>query len=182
MGIYKYIAKAWQKPKSMDLWRERLIAFRREPSTVVLERPTRLDRARNLGYKPIKGMFVVRQSLIRGPHVRPRPGGRRSKTKTSRMILRENFQVIAEKRAAKAFPGCEAMNSYWVAQDGKRIWYEVILADRNSPDVQARMGSIRRGRAHRGLTSAGKIVRGMKHKGKGAEKVRPSRRSQTIRQ
>jgi large subunit ribosomal protein L15e len=58
-----------------------------------------------------------------------------------------------------------------VGEDGKSVWYEVILADRSHPAVladkkTARMVTAGRGRAFRGLTSAGKKSRGLAHKGK----------------
>ena len=61
MGLYKYIKEIWKKPKKNmpDLWRERLIKWRREPVTVRIEKPTRLDKARSLGYKAIKGFVII---------------------------------------------------------------------------------------------------------------------------
>ncbi len=174
----------WKQPKKMELWKTRIMAWRRDPATLRLERPTRLDRARSLGYKPIKGLFVVRQTVIRGPHKKSFAGGRRSKRKTGRLNLRQNYRVIAEQRAGKAFPNTEVLNSYWVGQDGTKAWYEVILADPQSPDVKARMPSLehRKGRVNRGLTSAGKKARGMHGKGKGRVKARPSRRANKRKQ
>ena len=57
MSFYKYIQELWKRPKDNlgELWRERLIQWRREPSIVRLERPTRIDRARALGYKAKQG-------------------------------------------------------------------------------------------------------------------------------
>lgn len=154
-----------------------MIRWRRESVTVRLKRPTRLDRARSVGYKPIKGLFIVRQALKRGPHKRPTPGGRRSKTKTSRLNLKENYQFIAEKRANRKFPNMEVLGSYWVGQDGHVVWYEVVLADPSSPDVAKRFPVLARGRAQRGLTSAGRKVRGLRKKGPKAIKSRPSRKA-----
>ncbi|MDP6294190.1 MAG: 50S ribosomal protein L15e [Candidatus Woesearchaeota archaeon] len=184
MSLYTRMRLLWKKPKQMAMWRERIMAWRRDASTVRLERPTRLDRARSLGYKPIKGLFVVRQTVIRGPHKKSFAGGHRSKNKTGRLNLRKNYQVIAEQRAGNAFPNTEVLNSYWVGQDGIHAWYEVILADPQSPDVKARMPHLenRKGRVNRGLTSAGKKVRGMRGKGKGREKARPSRRANKRKQ
>ena len=84
MGMYKYIQDLWKKPKENmpDLWKERLIAWRREPVTVKIERPTRLDRARSLGYKALQGIIVVRQKLTRGGRQRPKiRKARRPKTR-----------------------------------------------------------------------------------------------------
>lgn len=184
MAFYQKLQEIWNKPtpETKALWRERLIAWRKEPATLRIEKPTRLDRARALGYRAKQGIIVVRQRVDSGGHERPkRWGGRKSKQMRKRLILRKNYQLIAEERACKKYPNCEVINSYYVAEDGKHKWYEVILADRNHPAVVSdkRIAWIKeqRGRAERGLTSAGKKVRGLRWKGKGAEKARPSRRA-----
>jgi len=175
MGLYKYLASNWRSegmPK--DLKRERLIAWRREPVTNRISHPTRLDRAKALGFKPKTGFFIVRQRVSRGSHKRPDwSGGRHSHNMGSRLILRKNYQRIAEERASKVYPNCEVLNSYYVLEDGKHYWFEVIMGDRSHPNVLVSQ----RGRAFRGLTSAGKHTRGLNKKGKGSEKTRPSRRS-----
>ena len=58
--------------------------------------------------------------------------------------------------------------------------YEIILIDRDHPRIKkdnrtkwvSKKSGV--GRAFRGLTSAGKKSRGLRNKGKGAEKIRPS--------
>ena len=62
-------------------------------------------------------------------------------------------------------------------------WYEIILVDKSHPAIKAdkKMSWVCSGkhknRAFRGLTSAGRKSRGLRNKGKGAEKVRPSQRA-----
>ncbi len=181
MGYLKYVKDLWKQPKANmpELWKTRLITWRREPVTVRIERPTRIDRARSLGYKAKPGIIVVRQRVNRGGHTRTRPTGRRTKHSSTRVVLSTNYQVIAEQRASKKFVNCEVLNSYWVAQDGRHYWYEIILVDRAHPQIKAskELSWIcnKRGRVTRGLTSAGKRSRGLRTKGKGAEKLRPSR-------
>ena len=186
MSMYQHVRKLWTKPKANmpELWKQRLIAWRREPTTVRLERPTRIDRARSLGYKAKQGIFVVRQRVIRGGRQKPRPaGGRRSKRFRKRKDVRKNYQQIAEERANKKYVNCEVLNSYWVAQDGRYYWYEVILVDKAHPQIKADKNlkwiaeKQHTRRAYRGLTSAGRKSRGLRKKGKGAEKIRPSRRA-----
>jgi len=179
MGIYKHIRDSWRSHSDevKKLWRQRLIQWRKEPVTIRIDFPTRLDRARAAGYRSKEGVIVVRQRVNRGGHPRrDRAGGRRSKHSARRMTLALNYQTIAEKRANTAFPNCEVVNSYFVAKDGKHYWYEVILVDRNSPVVLAdvRLAGIARqkGRAYRGLTSANRKSRGLRWKGKGSEKTR----------
>lgn len=181
MGLYQHLAENWKKALDEGMQRERLIKWRRQPVTLRLEHPTRLDRARALGFKAKQGVFVVRQRVSRGPHRRTWTGGRKSKNMRTLKALRKNYRMIAEERASMVFTNCEALNSYYVGEDGKHFWYEVIMVDRSHPAVLTdhRLAWIatQRGRAHRGLTSAGRTVRGLRWKGKGAEKARPSRRA-----
>ena len=184
MGFYKYIRETWKKPKENigELQRERLLQFRREPATLRIERPTRLDRARSLGYKAKQGILIVRQRVGRGGHTHPNiTGGRRPKHNTQRKVVNKSYQQIAEERAARKFTNCEVLNSYFVIQDGQHKWYEVILIDRAHPaivsDDNLNWISLQKGRVFRGLTSAGKKSRGLHKKGIGAEKVRPSQKS-----
>jgi large subunit ribosomal protein L15e len=183
MGLYKYIREAWRNPseEGSAAARQRLLQWRKEPATIRIERPTRLDRARAVGYKAKPGIIIARQRVDRGGRQRPDiKGGRRSKHARQRKILDKSYQQVAEERTARRFPNMEVINSYFVAQDGHNAWYEVILADRVHPAViQSPLGWVleqqHRGRVFRGLTSAGRKTRGLRHRGKGAEKLRPSR-------
>ena len=185
MGMYKYIRNAWKQPKENlgSIWKERLILWRKEPVTVRIERPTRLDRARSLGYKAKQGFVIVRQRVIRGGRQRPQiRKGRRSKHYRRRKIVGLSYQSVAEQRAAKKYVNCEVLNSYYVGEDGIYFWYEVILIDKAHPQILADprinwiFKSKHKGRVFRGLTSAAKKSRGLRNnKGKGAEKLRPSR-------
>ena len=186
MSMYKYIREAWKKPKQNlgPLWQQRLIQWRREPVTIRIDRPTRLDKARSLGYKAKQGIFVVRQRVNRGGKMRPKfKGGRRSKAMRRRMVLAKNYQQIAEERANKKYKNCEVLNSYEVAKDGKHYWYEIILVDRDSSVIKSDKNlkwvseKGHKGRTYRGVTSAGRKSRGLRNKGKGAEKLRPSLRA-----
>jgi large subunit ribosomal protein L15e len=177
MGLYQKLKETWKNERFTT---EKLAEWRREPSTLRLLRPTRLDRARELGYKAKQGVFVVRQRVIRGGHRRPQEdkGGRRSKHNGQRLNLNKSYQIICEERANKVFPNCEVLNSYFIAKDGKYYWYEIILADRTHPAVQNDKdlswvaNPKNKGRIYRGLTSACRKSRGLRHKGMGAEKLR----------
>jgi len=137
---------------------------------VRLEHPTRLDRARSLGYKAKAGFVVARVRVRRGGRTKTRPSkkGRRSKRQSPRKTLRMNYQWIAEMRAAKKFPNLEVLNSYWLAKDGMHYFYEVILVDPSRPEIQADesikwiCSSKNRGRVFRGLTSAARKARGLR--------------------
>lgn len=184
MGMYQYIRESWKNPRENlgQLWQQRIIKWRQEPATIRLERPTRIDKARSLGYKAKQGFVIVRQRVDRGGRQRPQiRHPRRPKAMSRRKDLTMNYQAVAEQRAAKKYPNCEVLNSYYVGEDGLNYWYEIILVDRTNPSIAAdsRISWIigHKGRASRGLTSAGKRGRGLLHKGKGAEKIRPSLRA-----
>ena len=189
MGLYQRIREVWKSPKKNlgSLWKDRLIAWRREKTATRIEKPTRLDRARSLGYRAKQGIILVRVRVKRGGRKRPRPTkkGRRSKRQTIRKIVRKNYQWIAEERANKKYKNCEVLNSYFVAEDGIYKWYEIILVDRDHPqikkDKQLKNIAKQRGRVYRGITSAGRKSRGLRKKGIGTEKVRPSRRAHNRR-
>jgi large subunit ribosomal protein L15e len=91
---------------------------------------------------------------------------------------RKSIQWIAEERVSRKYPNMQVLNSYWVGEDGKHKWYEVIVVDPNHPvikkDPQLKWICNVRGRAERGLTSAGRKGRGLRTRGKGTEKTRPS--------
>ncbi|MFC2135890.1 50S ribosomal protein L15e [Bacteroidota bacterium] len=184
MGLYKHIREAWKKPKKTlsELNRERLIVWRKEPVTVRIERPTRLDRARSLGYRAKQGIILARQRVGKSARMREKfKSGRRSKHMRRNKIVAKNYQQIAEERASKKFVNCEVLNSYKVAEDGKNHWYEIILVDPYHPqilkDKQLQFLTFKTGRTNRGLTSAGRKSRGLRKKGIGAEKIRPGLRA-----
>ncbi|MGM5481092.1 MAG: 50S ribosomal protein L15e [Nanobdellota archaeon] len=184
MGMYKYIRETWKKPKEglKEERSKRLFEYRRQPTTLRIHRPTRLDRARSLGYKAKSGFIVVRQRVLRGGHMREKfKGGRRPKAYGRKKVVGKSYQQIAEERVARQFTNCEVLNSYDLLKDGKYYWFEVILVDRTNPsilnDKNINWISLEKNRVFRGKTSAGKKSRGLRNKGIGAEKVRPSQKS-----
>jgi len=60
-SMYSYISEMWQDiyKDRADPLKEKIVNARAEPRIVRLERPTRLDRARRLGYKAKQGFIVV---------------------------------------------------------------------------------------------------------------------------
>jgi len=181
MGFYKFLRELWKTPRKNKVYSDRLISWRREPTTIKIKRPTRLDRARSLGYRAKEGIIIVRQRMKRGGKTRPDFGRRRTKRSGKRLVLSKNYQAVAEERASKKFTNLEVLNSYFVAQDGRYAWYEIIMVDWAHPvirkDKKLNFLIKNKKRAIRGLTSAGKRSRGLRNKGKGAEKLRPSRRA-----
>lgn len=187
-SMYSYISDAWDRPEDSYVkalqW-ERLISWRREKNFSRIERPTRLDRARALGYKAKQGVIVVRGRVRKGGlQKRKIWKGRRAKREGMKKItMGKSIKRIAEERTAKRYPNMEVLNSYWVGEDGKHVWFETILVDKHHPSVMADKnlnwicGRAHKGRVYRGKTSAGRKGRGMRWKGKGAEKARPSVRA-----
>jgi len=186
-NMYGFIRQKWKDFDSDEemkrlMW-ERLIKWRKEPVFQRIDGPTRLDRARTLGYKAKPGFVMVRTRVRKGGlRKRTIRKGRRPKRKgIVKITMRKNTQVIAEERTAKKHPNMEVLASYWVGEDGKHKWYEIILIDPMQPSIikDPKMSWItrptNRGRAFRGLTPAGKKSRGLvRGKGRGREKVRPS--------
>lgn len=184
---YKYMAEEWAKPEKSfvdELMRQRLIEWRKQQTVTRAERPTRLDRARKLGYKAKQGFVIARTRVRRGGlrKVRPKSGRRPKRMGVHKFKPAKSLRLIAEERAGRKFPNMEVLNSYWVGEDGRSKWFEVILVDPNSPSIKIDkdVGWItekqHKRRVFRSLTSAGKKIRGLQNKGRGAEKVRPSKR------
>jgi large subunit ribosomal protein L15e len=185
---YQYIAEAWAKPEKSyvdSLMRKRLVEWRRQLTIKRIERPTRLDRARKLGYKAKQGFIIVRVRVRRGGSrkQRPRSGRRPKRMGVNKFKPGKSLRLIAEERAARKFPNLEVLNSYWVGEDGSSKWFEIILVDPNHPAIRsdANVSWIaqkqHRKRVFRTLTSAGKKVRSLRTRGRGAEKFRPSRKA-----
>jgi large subunit ribosomal protein L15e len=184
-GLYHFIKKAWKDhsdERVKDI-RQRMIAWRRGERIVKLEKPTRLDRARNLGYKAKKGVLVFRVAVKRGGRSKSRPSTKRKQKRLNTWkILRMSYQWVAEQRLQKRYHNLEVLNSYKLAKDGKYYYFEVIAIDPNMPEIKSDPNfkwlqkSTNRNRALRGLTSAAKKSRGLANKNPNM-KVRPSIRA-----
>ena len=185
-SFYSHIRDAWKTPKEGALgelqW-QRKQEWRTQGAIERIDRPTRLDRARDLGYKAKQGIVLARVSVRKGTARKQRhKAGRRSKRQgVTRVTRNKNLRRVAEERATRKFRNLRVLNSYGVGQDGSQKWFEVILVDPEHPAIQNDddlgwiCGSSQENRALRGLTSAGKQNRGLGTKGKGTEKTRPSR-------
>lgn len=184
---YKYIAEEWAKPEKSyveELMRQRLIGWRKQQTVTRIERPTRLDKARKLGYKAKQGFVLARTKVRRGGlrKIRPKAGRRPKRMGVNKFKPAKSLRLIAEERTARKFPNLEVLNSYWVGEDGRSKWFEVILVDPNSPgikndkDINWITEKQHKRRVYRSLTSAGKKIRSLRNRGRGAEKVRPSKR------
>jgi large subunit ribosomal protein L15e len=184
MGLYKHVKNIWMgsSPEFKEFQRKRMTEWRSQDTTVRIVKPTRIDKARSLGYRAKQGVIVVRQRVDRGGRMRPSiRSGRRTAHNYQQKNLAKNYQLVAEERANEKFPNCEVLNSYFVGKDGLSAWYEIILLDRTNPVIQKDEiyhGIITQtGRVYRGITSAARKSRGLRGKGFGYEKSRPSNKA-----
>lgn len=170
-GVAQHMRLLWRKPKEQlgAQWNLQLIQWRREQTVTTIEKPTRLDRARALGYKAKQGVVMARVKVKKGRRKVPKRSGGRRAVRTGRFYpLGKSKQVVAEEKAARKFPNLEVLNSYWVGQDGQHEWFEIILLDPHHPSIQSdknlRWIAERQhtGRAFRGKTSAGRKSRGLR--------------------
>lgn len=181
-GLYQYVRESWKKPDSKKL-RELMIDWRKDNVIIKVDKPTRIDRARNLGYKAKKGYVILRVRIKRGGRQRFRTNkARKSKRHTIKKVVKMSYKWIAESRAQKKYPNLEVLNSYYLAKDGKHYFYEVIMIDYSRPEIKndKKMSWITKKtnqkRSSRGITSAAKKSRGLRSKSP-SNKNRPSVRA-----
>ncbi|MYB30639.1 MAG: 50S ribosomal protein L15e [Cenarchaeum sp. SB0663_bin_5] len=125
----------WRK-NSLDI-RQRIVSWRKQNAITRIDRPSRIERARRLGYKAKQGIVVVRMRVGTGGMRKKRPqGGRRPKhlgvTKIKAAI---NMRTVAENRVLERYPNMRLVGSYFVYKDGVHYWFEVILADVMHPRI-----------------------------------------------
>ncbi len=152
--------KTWKK----DNYRLKVRGWKRAAERI--ERPTRIARARSLGYRAKQGFVVVRARIEKGGRKRPARRKGRKPTKIGLYFTpKQSLQAIAEKRAARKFPNMEVLNSYHVGESGTHKFFEVILVDPNHPviksDHRIKWIANQRKRVFRGLTSAARKSRGL---------------------
>ena len=187
-SMYAYVREAWKKPAETgvkELQWQRMQEWRREGSVVRLEHPTRIDRARNLGYKAKQGIAVVRVTYKAGRAaeipVRPRPAvcpdgeePHHPGEKSSANCRGTGFREISRTWKCSTPTGLARTGS----RSGSRLslWTATTRPFRPTRPLLAAKPA-HRGRAERGKTSAGGKGRGMMTRGRGTEKTRPSIRS-----
>lgn len=187
-NTYTLIREGWKSLKESEIYglqKDRMIGWRHGNSITRVEYPTRLDRARSLGYKAKQGFVVVRSRVRRGGRNRPKiMGGRRPRRMAyNKLTTKKSIQWIAEERAADKYPNMEVLNSYYVGEDGLYKYYEVILVDKVAPSILNNRNTSwiaepqNTGRVYRGLTSAGYKGRGLRTGRTNSSKSRPSIRA-----
>lgn len=127
--------KMW-KENAPEL-RAKAIEWRKQNALVRVDKPSRLQKARRLGYKAKQGVVVVRMRVGRGNMRRKRPvAGRRPKhLGVLRIKPALSMQRVAERRVLERHPNMQLLGSYYLYQDGVYLWYEVILADPSHPQI-----------------------------------------------
>ena len=128
----------------LDLWknnsseiRQRVVLWRKQNAITRIDRPSRIQRARRLGYKAKQGIITVRARVGTGGMRRQRPrGGRRPKHLGVTHIKADvAMKQVAENRALEKFPNMTLLGSYFVYKDGIHYWFEVIMADSSHPSI-----------------------------------------------
>jgi large subunit ribosomal protein L15e len=137
--MYSQVSKTWQgifHDKEGNI-QARAVQMRKEPAMLRLDRPTRLDRARAVGYRAKEGVVVVRARVSRGGMRRKRPtSGRRPKHMgVLKMKSDVSSQSVAERRVSERYPNMKLMGSYPLWQDGRFAWFECILIDPQQPAI-----------------------------------------------
>jgi large subunit ribosomal protein L15e len=184
---YRLIAKTFQQHETgfnSVSWK-RLIEFRKSSSQFRTAYPMNLARARALGYKAKQGYITVVTKVRRGTlnKIRPKMGRKNANLGVRKITSKKNLRWIAEERIAKKYPNMQVLNSYKIGADGLAHYFEAILVDPFHPAIRSDRkinwitSNNNHGRVYRGLTSAGKKMRGLYRKGRGAEKIRPSLRA-----
>ena len=117
--------------------RERAIKWRKENAVTRIEKPSRIQRARRLGYKAKQGIIVVRMRVGTGGMRRKRPrSGRRPKhLGVTRIKADVSMKAVADRRVLERYPNMKLLGSYYLYKDGMHYWFEVILADPSHPRV-----------------------------------------------
>jgi len=137
--MHSYMAQTWLKMwrENSDELKSKAIAWRTEPTIHRIERPSRLDRARKLGYKAKQGIVVIRIKVGRGGMRKQRPVAGRRPKHIGVVHIKQGISMrkVAERRVGEKFPNLEVMGSYFLHKDGMNIWFEVILADPGHPAI-----------------------------------------------
>ena len=124
------------KENPMEL-RQRAVIWRNQNAITRVEKPSRIARARRLGYKAKQGIIVIRMRVGTGGMRKQRPrGGRRPKHLGVTKIKADvSMQQVAERRVLERYPNMKLLGSYFLYKDGMHYWFEVVLADPSHPRI-----------------------------------------------
>ena len=124
------------KENPMEL-RQRAVVWRNQNAVTRVEKPSRIARARRLGYKAKQGIIVVRMRVGTGGMRKQRPrGGRRPKHLGVTKIKADvSMKQVSERRVLERYPNMKLLGSYFLYKDGMHYWFEIILADPSHPRI-----------------------------------------------
>jgi len=124
------------KENPMEL-RQRAVIWRNENAITRVEKPSRIARARRLGYKAKQGIIVIRMRVGTGGMRKQRPrGGRRPKHLGVTKIKADvSMKQVSERRVLERYPNMKLLGSYFLYKDGMHYWFEIILADPSHPRI-----------------------------------------------
>jgi len=124
------------KENPMEL-RQKAVIWRNENAVTRVEKPSRIARARRLGYKAKQGIIVIRMRVGTGGMRKQRPrGGRRPKHLGVTKIKADvSMKQVSERRVLERYPNMKLLGSYFLYKDGMHYWFEVILADPSHPRI-----------------------------------------------
>jgi hypothetical protein len=84
-------------------------------------RPSRVDKARRLGYKAKQGYVIFRTRVRRGGRKRPNPKGivygKPKHQGIHKLKFQRSLRSVAEERVGRRATNLRVLNSYWVGQD-----------------------------------------------------------------
>ena len=117
--------------------RQRAVVWRNENAVTRVEKPSRIARARRLGYKAKQGIIVIRMRVGTGGMRKQRPrGGRRPKHLGVTKIKADvSMKQVSERRVLERYPNMKLLGSYFLYKDGMHYWFEIILADPSHPRI-----------------------------------------------
>ena len=117
--------------------RSRVVSWRKQNALTRIAKPSRIQRARRLGYKAKQGIIVIRMRVGTGGMRRKRPrSGRRPKhLGVTRIKADVSMKGVAERRVLEKYPNMKLLGSYFLYKDGIHYWFEVILADPSHPRI-----------------------------------------------
>ncbi len=182
MGYLKYLEKNLREGTYDTALKQRLVEWRKQTTIVKAAYPTNPRKAKLYGYRAKQGFVIARVRIGKGMSKRERPSGGRRPAASGQVKYtpKQSQKWICEQRASRRFPGLEVIGSYYVAEDGQRVWYEIILINPFDPSVKS-VKELKlpkgRGWVWRGLTPAGRRSRGLRKKGRGTEHTRPSKQA-----
>ena len=124
------------KENSTEL-RKKAVIWRKENAVTRIDKPSRITRARRLGYKAKQGITVVRMRVGTGGMRKQRPrGGRRPKhLGVTKIKAALSMKQVAERRLLETDPNMKLLGSYFLYKDGMHYWFEIILADPSHPSI-----------------------------------------------